>query len=179
MIIFEIQPIHKMFSKVIHYSIGNITKIKLFFTLVRGITCSAYARYRKAMSSMLSRGKPIVPDARYSALMFGTRTRPLCSRSAPTASQLKMLKCIPSANCQMCDMNCTSRVNALARIYWMGLQTSAAQGAWVPCCGQDGYCAQVLQHPIDIKITFRYISHFFLLMLQPCNHVFLTIVKVC
>ena len=39
-------------------------------------------------------------------------------------------------------------------IYGMVLWTSARYVGLVPCCGVDGYKAQVPQHPID---TYRYI----------------------
>ena len=36
-------------------------------------------------------------------------------------------------------------------IYDMGLWTSARCVGMVPCYGQDGFRAQVLQHPVDYK----------------------------
>ncbi len=79
--------------------------------------------------------------------------------------------------CQMRDSNCIIRVNALAKnsvtqlglpdkgraikglgfccIVWfrsmkeMGLKTCERCAGLVPYCGQDGYPAQVQQHPIE------------------------------
>ena len=42
-----------------------------------------------------------------------------------------------------------------SKIYGMGLWTSARCIGLVPCCDQDGYQAQIPQHPID---TCRYIK---------------------
>ncbi len=57
-------------------------------------------------------------------------------------------------------MSCNQRIGCLlgsmARIYnlWDGSLNKRNVRGLVPCCGQDGYRAQVPQHPIDI---FRYI----------------------
>ncbi len=48
----------------------------------------------------------------------------------------------------------------------LSLRWFLVQGAWsVPCCGQDGYRAQVPHHPID---TYRYLSNVqFTLFINP------------
>ncbi len=43
----------------------------------------------------------------------------------------------------------------VVRIFKGLVVVSLAQGTWglIPCCGQDGYLAQVPQHPLEIVIV--------------------------
>ena len=50
-----------------------------------------------------------------------------------------------------CNQRVGCLLSSLAMIYGMGLWTSARCMGLVPCCGQDGYQAQLLQHTIDTQ----------------------------
>ncbi len=143
------------------------------YTHVRGITCSTSARYGKVMGSMLGHGTVvIVPDARPWCLKLGQNRVIAKFNSCTNCFYFKCATLIvqvrgmpwpqkgathhhkhlgpPVKGCTIKGLVVYYVVWLGSMIYGMGLWTRASCVGLVRCCCQDGYRAQVPQHPIYI-----------------------------
>ncbi len=157
----------------------------MFSTHVRGIIWIASDRHGKVMGSMLGYGKPsswctaLYIDARSRPQWFDALPNFVIAKDVKSCTYCCYVK---SATVQIggnalvqnsrklwqCtvrtsrERSCNQRTGCLlwskARIYdlWDGCLDKRKVRGQVPCCGQDGYRAQVPQHPLD---SYRYIIY--------------------